>query len=199
MIDQFMALGLPPNAPLPDPAPRPRLEVDPANRARLLRGLGLEASPGLVLVAPGAEFGRAKRWPAEHYAAVARHALAAGRPVWLLGSPKDAEITGLIAGAAPGAVDLAGRTRLLDVVDLLSLASVVVCNDSGLMHVAGALGVRVIALFGSTSPAFTPPLGRDAEVLRLGLACSPCFQRECPLGHQRCLVDLGPERVKTLL
>jgi heptosyltransferase-2 len=199
MIEQFMALGLPPGAPLPDPRPRPRLEVDGANRARLLRELGLEAAPGLVILCPGAEFGPAKRWPAEHYAAVARHALAAGRPVWLFGSPKDAEVSGQIAAAAPGAIDLAGRTRLLDAVDLLSLASVVVCNDSGLMHVAGALGVRVVAVFGSTSPDFTPPLGADSAVVRLGIDCSPCFQRECPLGHLRCLVDLGPERVIPLL
>jgi len=199
MIEQFMALGLAPGAPLPDPYPRPRLQVDADNRERLLESLDLTAGAGLVILCPGAEFGPAKRWPPAHYAAVARHALAGGRPVWLLGSPKDAEVCAEIAAAAPGAVNLAGRTRLLDAIDLLSLASAVVCNDSGLMHVAGALGVRVIALFGSTSPAFTPPLGDGATVLRLGLDCSPCFQRECPLGHLRCLVDLAPDRVIGLL
>jgi heptosyltransferase II len=199
MIEQFMALGLEPGSALPEPYPRPRLEVDEANRARLLQALGLVAGTGLVILCPGAEFGPAKRWPEEHYAAVARHLLAAGRPVWLLGSPKDGGVCAAIAAAAPGAVDLAGRTRLLDAVDLLSLASVVVCNDSGLMHVAGALGVRVVAVFGSTSPEFTPPLGEGAAVVRLGLDCSPCFERECPLGHLRCLVDLEPERVIRLL
>jgi heptosyltransferase-2 len=199
MIDQFMALGLPPGAALPTPYPRPRLQVDTGNRARILERLGLRAPARLVVLCPGAEFGPAKRWPAEHYATVARAALGAGRPVWLLGSPNDAAVCAAIAAAAPGAVDLAGQTRLLDAIDLLSLAEIVVCNDSGLMHVAGALGVRVIALFGSTSPAFTPPLGPGAEVVRLGLDCSPCFARECPYGHLRCLVDLEPDRVIRLL
>lgn len=199
MIEQFMALGLAPGAALPDPYPLPRLEVDVGNRQRLLDELGLAAAPAPLILCPGAEFGPAKRWPAGHYAGVARHALHAGRSVWLLGSPRDAEVCAQIAAAAPGAIDLAGRTRLLDAVDLLSLARVVICNDSGLMHVAGALGVRVIALFGSTSPEFTPPLGDGATVLRLGLDCSPCFQRQCPLGHQRCLVDLDADRVIRLL
>jgi heptosyltransferase-2 len=199
MIEQFVALGLPPGAALPDPCPRPHLEVDTDNRSRLLAQLGLAPAPDLVVLCPGAEFGPAKRWPPDHYSAVARHALAAGRGVWLLGSPKDAETCAAIAAQAPGVVDLAGRTRLLDAVDLLSLASVVVCNDSGLMHVAGAVGARVVAVYGSTSPAFTPPLGEAAAVVRLGLDCSPCFARECPLGHLRCLVDLEPARVIGLL
>ncbi|MBX3707260.1 MAG: lipopolysaccharide heptosyltransferase II [Pseudomonadales bacterium] len=195
MIEQFMALGLAPGAPLPDPYPLPRLEVDQDNRARLLRELGLQDEPHPVILCPGAEFGPAKRWPPEHYAAVARRLAGDGRAVWLLGSPKDREPCDAIAAQAPGVANLAGRTRLIDAVDLLSLADAVVCNDSGLMHVAGAVGARVIAVFGSTSPAFTPPLGPGAEVLRLGLDCSPCFARECPLGHLRCLVDLRPERV----
>lgn len=199
MVEQFMALGLPPDAALPDPYPLPRLEVDVGNRRRLLDEFALAVTPAPLILCPGAEFGPAKRWPAGHYAGVARHALDVGRNVWLLGSPRDAEVCAEIAAAAPGAVDLAGRTRLLDAVDLMSLASVVICNDSGLMHVAGALGVRVIALFGSTSPDFTPPLGDDATVLRLGLDCSPCFQRQCPLGHLRCLVDLDADRVIRLL
>jgi heptosyltransferase-2 len=181
------------------PYPTPRLEVNEENRARVLRDLDLAPAAGLVILCPGAEFGPAKRWPPAHYAAVARNALAAGRPVWLIGAPKDSAVCTEIAGAAPGARNLAGRTRLVDAIDLLSLADVVVCNDSGLMHVAGAVGARVIALFGSTSPDFTPPLGRDAEVLRLGLDCSPCFARECPLGHLRCLVDLEPARVSARL
>jgi len=199
MIEQFMALGLPPNAALPEPYPLPRLAVDEANRRHLLDTLGLQTDERLLILCPGAEFGPAKRWPSAHYAAVARHALAAGRPVWLLGSPNDADTCAEIAGQAPGAVTLAGKTRLLDAIDLLSLAAAVVCNDSGLMHVAGALGVRVVALFGSTSAGFTPPLGAGAAVVRLGLDCSPCFQRECPLGHLRCLVDLKPERIIRML
>ncbi|MEZ5560112.1 MAG: lipopolysaccharide heptosyltransferase II [Pseudomonadales bacterium] len=200
MIQRFVALGLPPDAAEPTDCPQPRLRVDPDNRERLRAALGLGAGRPVLALCPGAEFGPAKRWPASHYAAVARHALDAGQAVWLIGSPAEADLcAGIAALAGGGAVNLAGRTRLQDAVDLLSAAARVICNDSGLMHVACALDLPVIALFGSTSADFTPPLGRHARVLRLGLDCSPCFQRECPLGHLRCLQDLAPERVVALL
>ncbi|HAR31113.1 MAG TPA: lipopolysaccharide heptosyltransferase II, partial [Gammaproteobacteria bacterium] len=115
--------------------------------------------------------------------------------VWLLGSGKDRPLTGAIAAAAPGAVDLGGRTSLAEAVDLLALARVVVSNDSGLLHVAGALGRPVVGLYGSSSPDFTPPLGARAVVLAEDLPCRPCFARECPLGHLRCLEELSPDRV----
>lgn len=195
MVQRFMALAAEPDEPLPEPAPAPALRVDPANRQRLLDELGLSTGGGVVAMCPGAEFGPAKRWPAGHFAAVARHAAAQGRQVWLLGSPGERAVCDGIRRLAPAAVNLAGRTRLLDAVDLLSAADAVVCNDSGLMHAACAVGTPVVALFGSTSPAFTPPLGLDARVLRLDVPCSPCFQRTCPLGHTRCLEELMPRRV----
>lgn len=199
MIQQFLALGLESGAELPDPLPLPKLSADADNAARLCADLGIRSS-AITALCPGAEFGAAKRWPAEHFAAVARAAVARGREVWLLGSPNDAAVCREVEALVPtGLFNLAGQTRLTDAVDLLSLADEVVCNDSGLMHVACALGRRVVALFGSTSPDFTPPLAEDARVLRLDLECSPCFERECPLGHLRCLRDLGPERVIEVL
>jgi heptosyltransferase-2 len=126
---------------------------------------------------------------------VARGGLRQGRQVWLLGSPAEVGICEGVRALAPGAVNLAGRTRLVDAVDLLSAADTVVSNDSGLMHVASAVGARVVAVFGSTSPEFTPPLGDRARVVRLEVPCSPCFQRTCPLGHTRCLGDLSPAQV----
>lgn len=199
MIERFMALALPVGGTLPRPYPQPRLSADAARAAELVREFGLAAS-GATALCPGAEFGSAKRWPAERYAAVARHQVAAGRQVWLLGSPGDAPACREIEAMVPvGLVNLAGRTKLLDAVDLLSRAERVVCNDSGLMHVACALDRPVVAVFGSTSPAFTPPLGSRARVVRQPVPCSPCFERECPLGHLDCLVKLPPERVIELL
>ncbi len=193
MVERFLALGLPPEAALDEPA-APVLTASPERAATLIAELDLDAA-NVTALCPGAEFGPAKRWPAEHYAAVARHELERGRAVWLMGSPGDAEACAAIEALAPGVNNLAGRTRLLDAVDLLARVARVVCNDSGLMHVACALERPVVAVFGSTSPAFTPPLGDRAQALQLNLDCSPCFARECPLGHLNCLKTLEPGRV----
>lgn len=176
------------------PRPVPRLEVDVANRDRLLAEHGLVAG-GYVAMMPGAEYGPAKRWPSRHYAALAAERMAAGDRVVLLGSPKDAEVGAEIAGLAAGVVDITGQTRLEDAIDILSAARFAVCNDSGLMHVAAAVGVPVVAVYGSTSAENTPPLSERAEIVSLNLACSPCHAKVCPLGHLDCLETLGPERV----
>ena len=165
--------------------------VDPVRDVNLDR----DCIGPVTALCPGAEYGEAKRWPAAHFAAVARERLQAGHAVWILGSARDAATTAEITAGAPGAVDLAGRTSLLDAIDLLSLADAVVTNDSGLMHIACALDRRVIAVFGSTSPAFTSPLGRRATVIEDQLDCRPCFQRQCPLKHLNCLRNIAPERV----
>jgi heptosyltransferase-2 len=147
---------------------------------------------------PGAEFGPAKRWPPEYFAAVARDRLGRGWRVWLFGSDKDSVAAAdIVRLGGAECVDLTGRTPLADAIDLMSLARVVVTNDSGLMHIAAGLGRQVIALYGSSSPGFTPPLSADAQVLRLDLECSPCFQRECPLGHLKCLREITPNMVLT--
>jgi heptosyltransferase-2 len=199
MIERYLALGRPPDEDLPRPHPRPRLQVDEANRMEARARLGLTLDGPVAALCPGSEYGPAKRWPPDHYAAVARALLDSGHQVWLVGSSGDAPTCAEIGAAAPGVVDLSGRTTLLDAVDLLSLADVVVSNDSGLMHVACALDRRVVALFGSTSPEYTPPLSDGATVLRTDLECSPCFQRRCPFGHTDCLTTLRPERVLVLL
>ncbi len=203
MVQRYAALALDVRAPvaadLPAELPRPRLRVDRARQAALRTDLGLDARQPAVALLPGAEFGPSKQWPLAHYAAAARSLLALGHAVWVLGSPKDAEAGRLVAEQAPGAIDLCGRTRLEDAVDLLAAASGCISNDSGLMHVAAALDVPLVALFGSTSPEHTPPLSPAAQVLRLGLDCAPCFQRTCPLGHHRCLRDISPAQVLAAL
>ena len=200
MIERFMALGLDPASDLPQTHPLPRLQADSENVERLLGAHELSVAGGVTVLCPGAEYGPAKRWPASHFAQVARHAVAEGHQVWLIGSSLDRDVCVEIEGqVGAGVVNLAGATTLLDAVDLISRADRVVSNDSGLMHVACALGRSVVALFGSTSPAFTPPLGPAATVVQEDLDCSPCFQRECPLGHLRCLNDLSAERVIEVL
>ena len=183
---------------------RPLLQLPEADVATALHALRLQ--PGQFSVfAPGAEFGSAKRWPAAHFAAVAREL---GVPVLLLGSGKEAALCEEISAAAPGCcTNLAGKTTLLQALAAISAAKHVVSNDSGLMHVAAAFGVPQVAVFGSSSPLHTPPLNDRAHVLWLkndtdyqpALDCAPCFQRECPLGHTRCLNDVTPAQVLQFL
>lgn len=180
--------------------PQPRLRIDTqAQQASLLRH-GLQLDRRILALCPGAEYGPAKRWPEKHYAAVARALLGLGWQVWLFGSAKDAPVCETIDRlSGGGCVNLAGRTRLEETVDLLAAAAAVVSNDSGLMHIAAAVDVPVVAVYGSTDPAYTPPYSDKARVVRLGLECSPCFKRECPLGHLDCLNKLEPEQVLEVL
>ena len=199
MAQRFLALAAPPGAPLPEAKP-PRLRVDKSNQQALAKQHGLDLQRRALALCPGAEFGDAKRWPLRHFAAVAKAALAQGHAVWILGSAGEAALAARLAGqAGPGCVNLAGKTSLADAIDLLALCRSVVCNDSGLMHIAAAVGARVIALYGSTSPAFTPPLTAKACILTNPVPCSPCFQRRCPLQHKQCLEDLPPSRVLAAL
>jgi len=196
MIERFMQLAEAPGAPLPKPIAQPRLRSTAADQQRTLDELSLERPPRLVAFCPGAEYGPAKRWPAAHFAALARALGERGRAVWLFGSPKDHAVAEEISRQAPGCCrNLCGATSLGQAVDLLALAEVVICNDSGLMHVAAALDRPIVALYGSSSPGFTPPLSDQADILSLKLPCSPCFKRQCPLGHLDCLNKLLPEQV----
>ncbi|MFQ5911990.1 MAG: lipopolysaccharide heptosyltransferase II [Nitrospinota bacterium] len=197
VVDRFNTLGLEPGEPLPSETPQPRLQVHPENAAAVLRRLNREAPKDPVLgLCPGAEYGPAKRWPVEYFAEVANAKLGEGWQVWLFGSEKDSSLTGAIQALTDGrCLDLGGRTRLAESIDLMGLTTTVVTNDSGLMSVAAALGKRVIAIYGSTDPGLYPPLSQKATSLRLDLECSPCAKRECPFGHYRCLRDLKPELV----
>ena len=200
MIERFMALAYKPDAALPKPYPQPRLVIGNASREAALAKFGLSLDRPVLALCPGAEFGEAKRWPAEHYAKVAELKIRAGWQVWLFGSKNDhpgcEEIRArLIPGLREESVNLAGETSLAEAIDLLSCAGAVVSNDSGLMHVAAALNRPLVAVYGSTSPQFTPPLADQVEIVRLGLECSPCFERTCRFGHYDCLRELKPRPV----
>jgi heptosyltransferase-2 len=196
MAERYAQLAEKPGTAPERPLPEVRLRVDGANLAAALARLGLSRAKPVVAFCPGAEYGPSKRWPARHFAALARKLAAQGYAVWLFGSEKDRHIGDEIAHSSEGtAVNLCGRTDLASAIDLLSLAQVVVSNDSGLMHVAAGVGRPVVALYGSSSPEHTPPLSANARVVRTGIECSPCYARECPLGHFKCMNDLAPERV----
>ncbi|MBF8780687.1 lipopolysaccharide heptosyltransferase II [Pseudomonas fulva] len=200
MIERFMALAYEPGTELVQPYPRPRLRIEPASREAALGKFGLVLDRPVLALCPGAEFGESKRWPAEHYAQVAEASIRQGWQVWLFGSKKDQPVgesirDRLIPGFREESINLSGETSLAEAIDLLSCAAAVVSNDSGLMHVAAALDRPLVAVYGSTSPGFTPPLAQQVEVVRLGIECSPCFDRTCRFGHYNCLRLLEPEAV----
>lgn len=194
-VQRFVALGLERDAALPPPVAAPTLQPPAEEVEAALTRLGLQqpAQP-LLGLCPGAEYGPAKRWPADYFLEISRAMQSVGWAVWIFGSAKDSAIGRWLASRG-GGVDLTGKTSLAEAVDLLSLTRVVVSNDSGLMHVAAALERPIIALYGSSDPNATPPLSAKAKILSLGLTCSPCFQRRCPLQHLRCLRDLAPQQV----
>jgi heptosyltransferase-2 len=197
LVERFASLAFP-GGEIAAAIPAPHLIPDREARVDAAARLGLDTSRPVLALCPGAEYGPAKRWPPAHFVAVARDFAARGYAVWVFGSPNDAEPAAAIEAAVRGAVNLVGRTGLAQAIDLLSFATRVVTNDSGLMHVAAALGRPLVAIFGSSSPDYTPPLSPTAAIARLGIECSPCFARVCPLGHTRCLVDLAPDTVLAL-
>ena len=183
--------------------PEPELNVDKDNIERLLKELNLQLEKPVVCMMPGAEYGPAKQWPVEYYAELAQMLQEKGYQVWILGSAKEEalgdEIMGdeIIGNTGSAAFNLCGKTSLIDVVDLLSCADQVVTNDSGLMHVAAAVGTKLNVIYGSSTPAYTPPLAEDKNIniFYLNLECSPCFKRTCPLGHTNCLKQITANEV----
>lgn len=192
-VKRFVALGLDRGESLPD-IPLPQLSASVEDQRRAMDKFGLRSQRPAVAMMPGAEYGTAKCWPVEYFTELAGLLATSGYDVWVLGSEKDAA-----AGAAINrdghARNLCGQTELTDVIDLLAACEQSVSNDSGLMHVAAAVGCRVSGIYGSTSPDCTPPLTENRVLHYRQLDCSPCFKRECPLGHLRCLREISPRMV----
>ncbi|MDA8257877.1 MAG: lipopolysaccharide heptosyltransferase II [Betaproteobacteria bacterium] len=196
LVQRYAALA----GPLPASLPPPRLSStrEQQQAARHALALPLDVSP--VVFCPGAEYGPAKRWPARHFAALAQLVATPRNPVWLIGSEKDAAVGEEISALAQGmALNLCGRSTLEQAIDLIAAARAVVSNDSGLMHVAAALDRPLVALYGSSSPTYTPPLSAHAKIVSRNLPCSPCFKRECPLGHFDCMNGIAPQQVAEIL
>ncbi|MCA1773662.1 MAG: lipopolysaccharide heptosyltransferase II [Halomonas sp.] len=195
-VKRFVSLGLPlDEASTGDFAiPKPRLTIDRDNLVNLRLANMLSSRPAIGMM-PGAEYGPAKQWPLDYFHQLAKKLIADGYEIRVFGGPKDHDGANTIVEGLPQAHNLCGKTALVDAVDLLADCRQVVTNDSGLMHVAAAVGVRIHALYGSSSPAYTPPLSDNAVIHYLGLSCSPCFERTCPLGHTNCLNELHVESV----
>lgn len=198
MIDRFCAFAN--NGNKVDKISWPKLTVNLTNQEHLFQQFNVDLNKPIIAFCPGAEYGRAKRWPANHFAALADLLLENyGYQIIILGSSKDSEISkdiiGLVKKPHADIFDLCGKTNLVEVVDLLHKTKCVVTNDSGLMHIACAIECKVIAIYGSTSPSFTPPLANSAQVIQIKLECSPCFERTCRFGHYNCLNLITPKMV----
>lgn len=183
MLLHYASLAEPPGRQVRLPLPNPRLMAPAAAIESTQRKFGITA--GYAVLCPGAEYGPAKRWP--YFKELAERLR---MPAVIVGSANDADAARGIRGR-----NLVGQTTLDEAIDLIAGGALVISNDSGLMHVAAALGRPQVALFGSSSPEHTPPLSDAARVLWLRVECSPCFQRQCPLGHFRCMRDMTVDLV----
>ncbi len=197
-VQRFVSLGWAPNAQQPPDFLNPAFKIEEKNKQSVTQKFKITKTTKIMALCPGAEYGPAKQWPAEHYAEVAKQKIAKNWSVWIFGSDKDTAVASQINQmTANKCVDFSSKTTLAEAIDLMAQVDVIVTNDSGLMHVGAALDKKVIALYGSSDPSFTPPLNNNAKVIDLNLDCSPCFKRECPLGHTRCLTDILPQQVLT--
>jgi heptosyltransferase-2 len=195
MVDRCAALALPSAAALPSEWPLPELKVARAEIETWRRRLGLNFdSRPVVVLAPGA-VGPSKRWRASDYAALARRLIAEDFAVWVVGGPEEKSLAAAIIGET-GARDLTGHD-LRNAILALAAASVAVSNDSGLLHVAAALGTPAIGIFGPTSPWHWAPLNPLAETIesKTEVECRPCHKPVCRFGHHRCMVEIPPEQV----
>ena len=200
MVQRFIGLAYPESTQPPDDLFFPKLLPKEPNEEFKYSRTNLSSKKNVLAICPGAEFGKSKQWPAEYFAEVATRVLRKGWGVWIFGSSNDRSVADLILGNIESDfrgsfIDLVGKTDLSEAIDLLSLVSVVLSNDSGLMHIAAALGKNVIGLYGSTSPDFTPPLSDSKQLISTDIECRPCFERECRFGHLRCLTEIKPERI----
>lgn len=195
MIDRFVALAN--GGAMNTSVENPRLNIDEYSQREVVDRFNLDLSRPIVALCPGAQYGPAKRWPETHFSQLARQLLLDGYQVIILGSKQDSQYTKILEKVVESSwlKNLTGLTSLTDTLDLLALAKVVVTNDSGLMHMACSIDAAVIAIYGSSSPSFTPPLTTHVNIMYNKLDCSPCFARECRFGHYNCLKSISPSDV----
>jgi heptosyltransferase-2 len=200
LVQRFAALAYADNETLPRDLPHPHLGVSSEQMDAALKKFCLSTDGPILALCPGAEYGPAKRWPARYFAEIARYYQQRGYQIFLFGSAKDQPIAQQIQQTSHFCCqDFTGKTTLSEAICLMQAACAVVSNDSGLMHIAAAIEKPLVAIYGSSSPAYTPPLAENVRILSLQLPCSPCFKRNCPLHHSHCLEQLLPAQVLTAL
>ena len=183
-------------AEVPPEIPYPELRSDMRNSDRLLDLIGLNLDRPVIGFMPGAEYGPAKQWPVEYFARLASLLAEQNYQIWIFGSEKERSMgESIIKNIPDGGHNLCGRTELVDVIDLIARVEQVVSNDSGLMHIAAAMDVKVNVIYGSSTPDYTPPLSGSVEVFYKRLSCSPCFDRTCKYKHYKCLQGITPSEV----
>ena len=197
MVDRFVALAMNDKQSLPLEIPYPKLNVEKSNQKALSKRHDFKTDLPTISLCPGAEFGPAKRWPPEYFSKVADHFLKKEWQVIVLGSINDAplckqiesrldpENTGLL-------FNLSGLTNIVDAIDILAFSSLVLTNDSGLMHIAASVGTHLVALYGPSSPDFTPPLSKKAIVLRKENGYRTDRVGTLPGGYDESMASLKP-------
>lgn len=193
----YGALAFPPVKEFTTAIPKPKLVVENQDVVAVLDAFSLSQSRRLVIFAPGAEFGNAKRWPAEYFSLLGQRLQSADPNVQfiLMGSAKDTEVCTEVQSGLPDAQVLAGKTDLFQAISLIAAADLIVSNDSGLLHIASSLNRPVAAIYGPTDPMHAPPFSDMSFSFSYPIECAPCKQRECPLGHHQCMRNLSPESV----
>ncbi len=175
----------------------PRLHIDEKEINEVRKRLNLIEGRLMIAFAPGAEFGSAKRWPVSHFSVLADMIFRfyPNAQIVLLGSARDNDVCEAIHSNVPGTLNLAGKTSLKEAIALIAGVDILVTNDSGLMHVASAFDLPVVALYGPTDYRHTPPFSTRSYIMSLDLDCAPCQKRECPLGHHKCMEELMPQGI----
>lgn len=197
MVQRFLRLGVDDINQLPNHHDYyPKLNINTSNQTKCIHELQLNSTRPILALCPGAAYGPSKRWPIGHFTKLAQEKIAQGYQVWIFGSIEEqAEAKKLENTVGEHTHNLCGRTNIGDAIDLLALADVVVCNDSGLMHISAALARPLVAIYGATAEHFAPPLSPCGKRIYIQLDCRPCRQRECPYGHYRCLTDISVDAV----
>ncbi len=207
MVERYVALAYPKQEMLNSSSlggvyslPKPQLSTDKQAQQTALQKFQLTQEREIIGMCPGAEFGPTKKWPESHYAETANTLINAGKQVWLFGSQKDHPACTAIRSQVSESNQqhvhiLAGQTSLIEAVDLLAMCRIVISNDSGLMHVAAAVDCNVVAIYGSTSPQYTPPLSDKVQIVQTDIECRPCFKKQCQFKHLKCLTQLSPKQV----